>query len=223
VTLTKAEKKTREDKERIGDEIRVNAEKYAYTWVFRVENMRNTFLKDIRQDWTGSRIFFGRTKVMQKALGRSPEDESLENLHQLSATMSGEVGLLMTDEEPQVVRDYFDSFVKKDFARAGLVAPLTFTIPEGIVYSTGGQLPAEDDVPLAHSLEATVRLLGMPTQLKAGKVVLSSPYTVCTEGQVLDGKQTRLLKQFGIACAEFKVELVAYYDKESSTTKAGDA
>jgi mRNA turnover protein 4 len=223
VTLTKAEKKTREDKERIGDEIRVNAEKYTYTWVFRVENMRNTFLKDIRQDWTGSRIFFGRTKVMQKALGRSPEDESLENLHQLSATMSGEVGLLMTDEEPQVVRDYFDSFVKKDFARAGLVAPLTFTIPEGIVYSTGGQLPAEDDVPLAHSLEATVRLLGMPTQLKAGKVVLSSPYTVCTEGQVLDGKQTRLLKQFGIACAEFKVELVAYYDKESSTTKAGDA
>lgn len=180
--------------------------------------MRNTFLKDIRQDWNGSRIFFGRTKVLQKALGRTAEDEHLDNLHELSETLSGEMGLLMTDEEPQVVRDYFESFVKKDFARAGLVAPLTFVIPEGVVYATGGQLPAEDDVPLAHSLEATVRSLGMPTQLKAGKIILSTPYTVCTEGEVLDGKQTRLLKQFGVACSEFKVDLVAYYDRSASKT-----
>ncbi|ANB12262.1 Mrt4p [Sugiyamaella lignohabitans] len=178
--------------------------------------MRNTFLKTIRQDWKGSKILFGRTRVMQKALGRTPEEEHRENLAQLTKHMSGDVGLLMTDEEPQVVRDYFESFVKSDFARAGIVAPLTFTIPAGIVYSRGGQIPAEDDVPLAHSLESTIRSLGVPTQLKAGKVVLSGDHTVCTEGQVLDGKQTRLLKQFGIACSEFKIVLVAYYDREAS-------
>lgn len=177
--------------------------------------MRNTFLKNIRQDWTGSRIFFGRTRVMQKALGRTPEEEHVDNLHKLAETMTGDVGLLLTDEEPQVVQEYFDSFVKSDFARAGLVSPLTFVIPAGVVYSRGGQIPSEDDVPLAHSLESTVRQLGMPTRLNAGKVELSNDYTVCKEGQVLDGHQTRLLKLFGVAAAEFRVKLIAYYDKSS--------
>lgn len=184
--------------------------------MFGVDNMRNTFLKDIRQDWRGSRILFGRTRVMQKALGRTPETAHLDNLDQLTRHMSGDVGLLMTDEPPQVVRDYFAAFVKTDFARAGLVAPLEFTIPAGIVYSTGGRLAPEDDVPMAHSLETMLRQLGMPTQLKNGKVVLATDYTVCKEGQTLDGKQTRLLKQFGVACADFKIKLVAHFDREAS-------
>lgn len=178
--------------------------------------MRNTFLKDIRQDWRGSRILFGRTRVMQKALGRTPETAHRDNINKLTCHMSGDIGLLMTDESPKVVRDYFASFVKTDFARAGLVAPLDFTIPAGIVYSTGGRLSPEDDVPMAHSLETMLRQLGMPTQLKNGKVVLGTDYTVCKQGQVLDGKQTRLLKQFGVACADFKIKLVAHFDRDAS-------
>ena len=42
---------------------------------------------------------------------------------------------------------------------------------------------------------------------------MDSEYTVCKEGDVLDSKQTRLLKQFGIACAEFKINLVGYWFK----------
>lgn len=220
VTLTKTEKKTREDKERIGEEIQECAEKYAYTWVFGVDNMRNSFLKDIRNDWKGSRILFGRTRVMQKALGRSPEEEHLPNLHELTEFMSGDVGLLMTDEQPSVVQEYFESFVKTDFARAGFKSPLTFTVPAGTVYSTGGQIPAEDDVPLPHSLETTVRDLGMPTRLVNGKVTLDGDYTVCKEGKTLDSKQTRLLKQFGVAIAEFKIKLIAYYEKDAEKVVA---
>lgn len=175
--------------------------------------MRNNFLKDIRNDWNESKIIFGRKGVMRKTLGKSPEDEHLPNTHKLSEHIAGDVGLLMTDEEPQVVKDYFESFVKTDFARAGTAAPLTFVIPSGIVYSTGGQVAAEEDVPLAFSLETTVRDLGMPTRLVNGKVTLDRDYTVCKEGQTLDSKQTRLLKQFGVAISDFKVNLVAYYDK----------
>lgn len=179
--------------------------------------MRNTFFKTIRQDWTGSRIFFGRTRVMQKALGRSREEEHCENIHQLADLMTGDVGLLITNEPPQVVQEYFESFVKSDYARAGVVSPVTFIVPNGIVYATAGQLPKEDDVPLVHSLESTVRQLGMPTSLRQGKVELDVDYTVCKEGQTLDGKQTRLLKLFGVSVAEFKVDLIAYYNKEDST------
>jgi mRNA turnover protein 4 len=53
-------------------------------WVFGVENMRNTFLKDVRAAWNDSRVLFGRTKIMAKALGTTQEDEYQENMHKLS-------------------------------------------------------------------------------------------------------------------------------------------
>jgi len=46
--------------------------------------MRNTFLKDVRKAWDDSRVIFGRTKIMAKALGTTQEDEYMENMHKLS-------------------------------------------------------------------------------------------------------------------------------------------
>jgi mRNA turnover protein 4 len=46
--------------------------------------MRNTYLKDVRTAWNDSKVLFGRTKIMAKALGTTPEDEYQENLHKLS-------------------------------------------------------------------------------------------------------------------------------------------
>lgn len=218
VSLAKTAKKGRENKELLVEQLREAMDKYAYIYVLDVQNMRNLFLKEIRQAWQGSKIIFGRTKVMQKVLGKSAEDEYLDNSHELAAIVRGDVGLLFTDEPLQVVEEYFDSFVKSDFARAGLQSPLTFTLPEGVVYSTGGQQPAEDDVPLPHSLESELRGLGLPTRLDKGKIVLGAPFTVCKEGQTLDSKQARLLKQFGVACAQFKVSVLGYYSKTDSST-----
>jgi mRNA turnover protein 4 len=54
-----------------------------------------------------------------------------------------------------------------------------------------------------------LRKLNMPTSLVKGKITLDNPYTICEEGDVLDSRQTRLLKLFGVATAEFTVQLVA--------------
>ncbi len=77
------------------------------------------------------------------------------------------------------------------------------------MYSMGGEIPAEDDVPMAHSLEPELRKLNVPTSLKKGKITLDNPYTVCEEGDMLDSRQTRLLKLFGVATADFTVQLLA--------------
>jgi mRNA turnover protein 4 len=55
----------------------------------------------------------------------------------------------------------------------------------------------------------------MPTRLQKGIIMLDSEHTVCKEGDVLDSKQTRLLKQFGVACAEFKIKLIGYWNKKN--------
>ncbi|KAK9471508.1 ribosomal protein L10-domain-containing protein [Dipodascopsis tothii] len=210
VTLTKTAKKGRENKEALVDEIQSALETYQYVWVFSVDSMRNTFLKEVRSQWKESRIFFGRTKVMAKALGTTVESEYKPKLSKLAAQLAGDVGLLLTNETPETVKEYFDEYTRSDFPRAGQVSSVDFTLPAGVVYSRGGQIAEDDDVPLAHSLESTLRTqLGVPSLLKNGQVVLENEHVVCREGDVLDAKQSRLLKLFGIACAEFKIRLLA--------------
>lgn len=188
---------------------------YQHIFVFSVDNMRNTYLKEVRQHFSDSRLFFGKTKVMAKALGQTDAEEHAPGLHKLSKYLQGSVGLLCSNRDPKEVLEYFEGFVEVDFARAGMPATRTFTVPAGIVYSTGGEQPAEQDVPMPHSLEATVRKWGMPTKLDKGKVVCLEDYTVCKEGKTMNSDQTALLKLFGIATAEFKVQVLAYWSAAS--------
>lgn len=49
--------------------------------MFTVDNMRNTKLKDLRNEWKDSRFFFGKNKVMAIALGKSKTDEVEDQLN----------------------------------------------------------------------------------------------------------------------------------------------
>lgn len=204
-------KPAKERSEALFSAVRDAADTYAHIFVFDVANMRNTYLKDVRQEFSDSRIFYGKTKVMAKALGSGPEDEHARGLAKLSKWLQGNVGLLCTNRAPEEVLEYFENLVEVDFARAGVTATRAFTVPAGLVYSRGGEVAVEDDVPLPHSLEVTVRKWGMPTRLEKGKVMLDQEYVVCEEGKELNSHQTALLKLFGVALAEFKVDVKAYW------------
>lgn len=196
--------------------VRAAASLYPHIFVFSVSNMRNTYLKDVRAQFVGdSKLFFGKTKVMAKALGSSEEDEAEPGLAGLNRYMAGDVGLLCTERGVESVREYLDEFSELDFARAGAKAGRTFVLPAGVVYSRGGEEPEENDVPLPHSMEAMVRGWGMPTRLEKGRVVLDQEYVVCEEGKALDSNQTALLKCFGVATAEFRVKVVAIWRRET--------
>ena len=136
---------------------------------------------------------------------RVQEDEYLSGLAELSRFLQGSVGLLCTNRPVEEVWEFFEEYAETDFARVGRSATRTFTVPAGVVYSTGGEQAVEDDVPLPHSLEAQVRKWGMPTRLDKGNVMLDQEFVVCEEGKVLNSNQTALLKTFGVAISEFRV------------------
>ncbi|KAF4612852.1 hypothetical protein G7Y89_g15522 [Cudoniella acicularis] len=209
VHLTKVDKKGKELTLKLFSNVRECLDEYQYCFVFSVDNMRNTYLKDVRNELSDSRLFFGKTKVMAKALGASPEDEYQQNTSILAKHLTGHCGLIFTNREPEAIKEYFSSLCKTDFARAGTEASREFTVPAGIVYSMGGEIPEEEDVPMTHSLEPELRKLNMPTSLTKGKISLQNPYTVCKEGDMLDSRQTRLLKLFGVATSDFTVQLRA--------------
>ncbi|KAI5963219.1 MRT4 [Candida pseudojiufengensis] len=223
VTLSQTDKKGKEAKTKLFDEIRNALDSYSNVYILQMKNIRTPVLQDIRSDWSESKLIMGKRKVIQKSFGETIEEEYLAGLAKLTKLLNKSKnkeeiipGVLFTNENDQTVKDYFDAYTKQDYTRVKSQSPITFEIPEGIVYSRGGQIPIEEDIPMSHSLEETLRnKYKIPTKIKSGKIILEKPYLVCNEGDILDVRQALILKQFGIASSEFKVPLVGHFNKES--------
>lgn len=169
-------------------------------------------------------LFFGKTKVMAKALGSSPETEAAPNLYRVTPYLAGAVGLLFTSRAADSVTEYFENFRPSDFARAGTEATRSFSIPNGLVYQHAGEIPVEHDEPISHTIEPALRKLGVPTRLVKGKVMLEltegqESYPVCRKGETLDSRQTTLMKMFGVTSSEFKVDLKAVWSRANNEVK----
>lgn len=144
------------------------------------------------------------------------DEEVLPGISALSDRyLKGNVGLLFTSQDPEQIVEFCEGFAQTTYARAGTAPPYGFKVPAGVVYSRGGEIPVEDDVAVGHSIEPTMRKLGMPTRLVKGKVVLEEDFEVAKPGKKMDSNQTALLKLFGVQMAEFRVRLVARYDAGS--------
>ncbi|KAJ5243017.1 uncharacterized protein N7469_001344 [Penicillium citrinum] len=219
-----AKKDHKEQTRRLYANIRECVEEYDHLFLFAVDNMRNTYLKDVRAEFSDSRLFFGKTKVMAKALGNNPETEAAPNLHKLTPYLTGAVGLLFTSRPAQSVVEYFENFRPSDFARAGTEATRSFSIPNGLVYARAGEVPTQEDEPISHTIEPALRKLGVPTRLVKGKVMLEltdgqEGYQVCRKGDTLDSRQTTLMKMFGVTSSEFKVDLKAQWERNTNEIK----
>ena len=230
VPTSKTRKNRKELVRRLAANVQEAAQKYSYIWVFDVENTRNNFLKEVRTEFDDSRIMMGKTKVMMVGLGQTPETEIVPGASALAPYVKGEIGLLFTDREPQEVEEYFGNYLNVDFARSGTTAAMEVRIPPGELHTQYGVDGGEDD-PLPIQIEPTLRKLGIPTRLVKGKVVLEERpegsmidddeegYLVCKEGDVLDSRQTSILKILGVRMSEFKIELKAVFDKKAESVR----
>jgi mRNA turnover protein 4 len=154
--------------------------------------MRNVRLKELRTLWNTSRFFFGKNKVMIRALGPTFEEEHRQNLHKVAQCIKGDCGLLFTDKPKQDVIKFFTSFCEPNFARSGCVATEDISIKKGPLTFPG-------------SMEVMLRGLGLKTLLKDGVVQLLVDTQVCKKGDVLTPEQCRLLELFDIKMADFRI------------------
>lgn len=204
VSLTQTRKKGLELKQKLIEEIRDCVDRYARIFIFSVQNMRNSKLKDVRAEWKHSRFFFGKNKVTSMALGRSAEDEYRDGLHKVSRRLQGQTGILFTNQKKEEVCKWFDSFSEPDYARAGNVASQTVILEEG---------PLEA---FSHAMEPQLRQLGLPTSLKRGVITLTKEYKVCNEGDTLTPEQARLLKLFGHKMASFHISVESMWSNDGT-------
>ncbi|KAF7493764.1 mRNA turnover protein 4 -like protein [Sarcoptes scabiei] len=196
VSLTALKKKKFTDsKNRLVEEIRKCADEYKRIYVFRVDNMRNSRLKELRTELRDSRFFFGKNKVMIIGLGRTKTEEYKQNLHKLARIISGQCGIMFSNHEKDEVLNFFDKYKHVDYARTGDIAVETVNLFEG---------PLEQ---FPHNIEPYLRQLGMPTSLQKGIVTLMKDFEVCTKGKPLTSEQARILKLLQHQMAEFRVRI----------------
>ena len=210
VALTKVKKKGRENKEKLVDKIQDSANKYKYMYVLSYQNMTTNPFNKIRKDFEGSKFFLGKNKVMQYALGRTPEEEFKENLCLAGRHIKQECCLLFTNEEN--VEEYFNNFSSKDFARAGAVAPKTIALPKG----------PEALETLSFAMEPHLRQLGLPTKLVRQKIHLIDEVTLAEEGKVITAENAKILKLLGHRLAEFKLKVVAKWTAATHEVEVAD-
>eukprot|EP01119_Soliformovum_irregulare_P007822 TRINITY_DN20348_c0_g1_i1.p1 TRINITY_DN20348_c0_g1~~TRINITY_DN20348_c0_g1_i1.p1 ORF type:complete len:225 (-),score=45.66 TRINITY_DN20348_c0_g1_i1:22-696(-) len=199
VTLTSTVPQGKEGKNQLIETIRDTLEHYSYVYVFEVHNMRTNFLKDIRVQYKTSRFFLGKNKVLQVALGRDVESEQKPKLHKVAQKISGNCGLMFTNEAPTTVLEFFQSYRELDYARAGFEATQDVVLPEG-------PLPQ-----FQHSMEPFLRGLGMPTKLNKGVIELITEFQVCKVGDELTPEQAKILKQLDIKMSDFYLDVVCVW------------
>lgn len=205
VSLTQTKKKGLEHKQKLVTEIREAVEKYDSVYIFSIQNMRNTKLKEVREEWKAtSKFIMGKNKVLQLALGRTAENEIADNIHKVSERLIGQCGLLLTSQPHKEVEEWFNNFREPNYARAGFVATETVILTEN------------DLDEFSHTMEPQFRRLGLPTKLVNGKIKLLSDYTVCEEGDTLTPEQADVLKHKNIQMAEFHVTLECVWKKDGS-------
>ena len=226
MALTKTAKKTRDHKTNFVQLVREAIDLNDRLYLFSYENMRSNHFKDIRLEFRGDsrknpmndsddehnfssnngegRIFLGKNKLLQIALGRTTEDEYSENLHKISKLISGSVGILCTNRPAQDVEDYFASLAKEDYARAGQISPKTVTLTKSHI----------ENHPV--SMVEQFRKLGLPVEVKNGRVAFvgeRDEWEVCNEGKVLSVEQCKILHYMGVKLAVFRIKLICRWEK----------
>lgn len=208
VSLTKCKKRPKEAKDKMIDEIRTLCEKSPRIYVVSLENERNAFLQEMRKKLRPGTLVCAKNKVMQLALGDSPSSECQDGIHQLAAMLNGPCGLLFTKMDPAQVQSILADFRPMDYARSGAVATKTVIMERG----------TESLAKLPHSIEAHLRQLGLPTQLKDGVIHLLGNHTVCKEGQELTSDQAQILKLLDSKQAEFSMTVEAHWQQGGKFT-----
>lgn len=169
--------------------------------------MRSNKFKNVRVHFSesNSRIIMGKNKLLQIALGRTPEEEYGDNLCQVAKLTTGSVGLLFTSQKRREVEEYFENLVEQDFARAGAVAPRTVLLTDKMV--------ATHPVSMAEQF----RKLGLPVEVENGRVIFVGEQTrhvLCKEGETLSAEQCKALTHFGVKLSEFRVQLICRWSSK---------
>ncbi|GKT14060.1 Ribosomal protein L10P like protein [Aduncisulcus paluster] len=206
VHTSKVQKKGKDRKTKIIQDIQKAIESFESCYVFEYFNLPARFIVDLRLALQGDvRFFMPKNSLSRVALGHDEESEFAENIHKLSEDLFGKRGLMFTSLPHSRIMEIVKKSTREAPAVCGEVASETVQIPAGTLEAAKG-CPA--------SMELQWRDLGFPTCLDDdGRIMLTNIHTVCTVGDVLTSKQAKALKLLGMNMGVAKLDLISMWKK----------
>lgn len=211
ITLAKTKKKDKSLKTKTFETTQKLLQSYARVFALSLKDFKTAAFQQIREMWRDSKFVMGKTRVLQKALGKTAEDALLPNSHQLAKVRSrqwlvGSCALLFTNRSEAEVVSFFTSFSQEGFLHAGAMAPEDVIIPAGTgTFSR-----------YSNSIEPYLRKLGLPTRLHNAEIHVLTTYTVCRTGEQLSPEQCRILKLLDRKLGEFTIIPQAVWSPDGS-------
>ncbi|KAM3141549.1 hypothetical protein pb186bvf_006413 [Paramecium bursaria] len=196
VSLTKATKKTSEHKQNLVENVKKGLKQYKTAIVFEYRNLTNNPLKQMREDLKpNSKIFIGKNKVMQVALGKDEEKQAGKNTYLLSQHLKGQTGLLLTNQDVDKLQAYLSQFDSQEFAQPGLISPETIILKSGL----------ETFSKFQHTMDPYLRQLGLNTKLMNQQIVLNEDFKVCEAGKPISVEQGKILRLLNIKLGKLEI------------------
>ena len=205
VSLTKTKAKSMEDKTDTIEMLRSAVDEYKNVFAFTYENMRSAAFKEVRMHFKESRLFLGKNKVAQVALGKGKEEEYRENPHKVGAHLSGDSGLFFTNREKEEVVEYFSNLTFIDFAKAGFVPPENITLEVGPL----PKFPTD--------MMEQLRKLGMVVEVENGVLMLRDQFKAAVKDKPLTPEQCKALAHMDVKLCPFVVKLLCFWNDGAYT------
>jgi len=177
------------------DEVVDFIERYDSVGVVAITGIPSQQLQDMRRNLHGTaQLRVSRNTLLERAL-----DEVDEGMERLTGYISGQVGLVGTDENPFSLYQQLEASKTSAPINAGEVAPNDIVIPEG---DTG-----VDPGPFVGELQS----IGANARIEGGSIQVMEDSTVLEAGEEVSSDLSNVLSELGIEPKEVGLDLRGVY------------
>lgn len=187
--MAQTSKKTKESKITQDNQIADLKSKYKTLLVVEFPNARSSFIQKLRDDiHNDSKILFGKKKILAKSLAKN----------NIKLNVTGDSCLIFTNKMD--IAEYLNKIDIKSFLRTNDISAYEFVLNSGIIKI--------DNKDINVDMGTKLRDLGLPCEIKNGKVWLNNDYVVIKKDEKVNDKQAKILKMFGLEYACLSVKII---------------
>ncbi|CAD2215474.1 large subunit ribosomal protein LP0 [Angomonas deanei] len=181
--------------------------KYNKVLFVGVENVRSQQIHDVRAALRGKAEFvMGKktlqAKIVEKRAQATDATESTKAFYETCTEknlLSGNSGLVFTNEDVSTIKEILDRFRVKAPARVGAIAPCDVIIPAG----NTGMEPTQTSF---------FQALNIATKIAKGTVEIVSEKKVLSTGDKVDNSTAALLQKLNISPFYYQAEILTVWD-----------
>lgn len=182
--------------------------KYSRILFVGMQNVRSQQVHDVRAALRGKAEFIMGKKTLQAKIiskradsdDASSMDRSFNSQCENSSLLTGNTGLIFTNEEVNVIIEILDRFRVKAPARVGAISPCEVIIPAG----NTGMEPTQTSF---------FQALNIATKIAKGTVEIVSDKKVLSTGDKVDNSTATLLQKLNISPFFYQVEVLSVWDR----------